>query len=488
MKKISIALMALAATLAAVSCQKEAGLREQTAGQMTITAVAEQVTTPNLTKAEMAYKYSVLWQENDSICVKDASNTAIFKLVKGAGTTKGTFKGGTVTGDVKAYYPASLVNGEKLVWPAVQQNNQVAPMFCKKNITTDTEEFNFKSLGAVMQIVLTTPLKGITLKSISIEDGEKTMSGEFTVKNDSLAVISATDKAGITLDLGDGEAIGETAKYFNIAVPAGKYDDLTLTFTATDGSKCVMKSTTLPEIKRNVVGKLTLCAPQFTGGLPAGALKGEFSVSATKQVHFSQGNLYWDGSAFKFEANQYSGTSYANNHVSHFYWSKDASVAYAEGYNDGSASGSDVFFTNETETTSKDGFTVNVGGTEQTGWRTLSTAEWTYLFNNHTKKWATVNGVNGYVIAPDGFEGELADSYENDAELVTAGNLVFLPAAGDRIGFDVSNVGGNGSYWSSTAYGSLSAFRVYFNSRSVYPGYSGDRGCGFSVRLITESK
>ena len=485
MKRISIALMALAATLAAVSCQKEAGLREQTAGQMTITAVAEQVTTPNLTKAEMAYKYSVLWQENDSICVKDASNAAIFKLVKGAGTTKGTFTGGTVTGDVKAYYPASLVNGEKLVWPAVQQNNQVAPMFCKKNITTDTEEFNFKSLGAVMQIVLTTPLKGITLKSISIEDGEKTMSGEFTVENDSLAVISATNKAGITLDLGAGEAIGETAKYFNIAVPAGKYEDLTLTFTATDGSKCVMKSTTLPEIKRNVVGKLTLCAPQFTGGLPAGALKGEFSVSATKQVHFSQGNLYWDGSAFKFEANQYGfNSSYQSTYVSHFYWSKTASVAYAKDYSETGTSGDDVFFTNV------DGFKVNVGGKDQTGWRTLSTKEWQYLFNTRTmtngKDRYTLNitygGKMGLVLYPDDYDN---DPISGSVETMPEG-VVFLPAAGYRLGSDVSNVGDIGYYWSSTASDSYYVFRVYFYSSDVYPGNIDYRYRGFSVRLITE--
>ncbi|MCQ2156005.1 MAG: hypothetical protein MJY57_02230, partial [Bacteroidales bacterium] len=189
---------------------------------------------------------------------------------------------------------------------------------------------------------------------------------------------------------------------------------------------------------------------------------------------------------FKFEANQYSGTSYANNHVSHFYWSKDASVAYAEGYNDGSASGSDVFFTNETETTSKDGFTVNVGGTEQTGWRTLSTAEWTYLFNNHTKKWATVNGVNGYVIAPDGFEGTLADSYADDAALAAAGNLVFLPAAGGRGGSRVDYVGFYGYYWSSTAYDEYYAYRVFFYSDNVYPDAIGSRDVGCSVRLITE--
>ena len=495
MKKISIALMALAATLAAVSCQKEAGLREQTAGQMTITAVAEQVTTPDLTKAKMAYKYSVLWQEKDSICVKGESTTAIFKLVNGAGTTKGTFTGGPVVGDVKAYYPASLVNGEKLVWPAVQQNNQVAPMFCKKNITSDTEDFNFKSLGAVMQIVLTTPLKGITLKSISIEDGTKTMSGEFTVENDSLAVITATNKAGITLDLGDGEAIGETAKYFNIAVPAGEYNDLTLTFTATDGSKCVMKSTTLPEIKRNVVGKLTLCAPQFTGGLPAEALKGEFTVSAEgKKVYFSQGNLVAtiDASgvptAWKFAAHQYDclGEDGANQTIGVATGDVDL-FGWSTSTNGGTSTTDNYGISTSEKSSDYSGDFYDWGKAVGDGntWRTLSKDEWTYLFSNHSYKWASVNGVVGYVIAPDGFSGTLADTYADDAALA-ANNLVFLPAAGWRNGSYVNDVGDCGCYWSSTADDEYLAYAVGLYSGNVSPDGCNGRNYGCSVRLITE--
>ena len=499
MKRISIALMTLAAALAAVSCQKEAGLQEQTAGRMTITAVAEQVTTPGLTKAEMAYKYDVLWQENDSICVKDATNTAIFKLVKGAGTTKGTFTGGTVTGDVKAYYPASLVNGEKLVWPAVQQNNQVAPMFCRKNITTDTEEFNFKSLGAVMQIVLTTPLKGITLKSISIEDGTKTMSGEFTVEKDSLAVISATDKAGITLDLGAGEAIGETAKYFNIAVPAGEYNDLTLTFTATDGSKCVMKSTTLPEIERNVVGKLTLCAPQFIGGLPAGALKGEFTVNASgKKVYFSQGNLYYDGSNWGFEEEQYYFRTYdgygkcdkngysssagtASGHWGLFGWSTSATT-----YGMSTSIYEDDYLGDFIDW----GTAIDSKGT----WTTLSEGEdgeWRYLFDHHVNVWGTCNNVPGRFIAPDGFVGDesaLSEAIKDWGSAQAAG-IVFLPAAGSRDGSSMLlSVGEFGWYWSSSPCEIPgTAFYVSFSDWNVSPYPSTFRYEGMSVRLVTES-
>ena len=214
-----------------------------------------------------------------------------------------------------------------------------------------------------------------------------------------------------------------------------------------------------------------------TPKLPDGALSGEFSVSATKKVHFSKGNLYADGDkALHFEANQYSTASSWNaSHVSHFTWSSTVEAAV------GNNNSGDYLFCDESHKVSVDG--------GEAIYYALSRDEWTYLFNNHSKKWASVSGLGGYVIAPDGFEGDLANSYANDAELVTAGNLVFLFAAGNRRGSDVSLVGANGYYWSSTAFDSVSTYYLYFDSDGVYPndGYDG-RDNGFSVRLVTEVK
>ena len=238
--------------------------------------------------------------------------------------------------------------------------------------------------------------------------------------------------------------------------------------------------------------------------VPEGALPGVFTVSDPdgtpnsgdeKKVHFSQGNLWYGkvGSATEatcnFEANQYDFRTYngsgscingvynqnsgtPSGHCGLFTWSSTVNVAVGEGN-----SGNFLF-------TNADGFKVNVGGKEQSGWRTLSKDEWTYLFNNHIKKWVTVNSVNGYVIAPDGFSGELADTYADDAALA-ANNLVFLPVAGAREGSDVYDVTDFGNYWSSTSYGGYNAYRVYFFSDGVYHD-NDSRQLGLSVRLITE--
>ena len=225
----------------------------------------------------------------------------------------------------------------------------------------------------------------------------------------------------------------------------------------------------------------------------AGALKGEFSVSATKKVHFSQGNLVATidatgaPTAWKFAANQYEsiGANVANTKIG-----KEAGDIDLFGWSTDAASNNWGIHTKTSETKNfttgnfKDwGKAVGDGNT----WRTLSKAEWTYLFNNHSKKWATVNGVKGYVIAPDGFAGTLSDTYADDAALA-ANNLVFLPAAGDRAAFSVTVFGSDGFYWSSSTDSEDEPYDLHFTSSSVKPNRTDKRNIGMSVRLVTEVK
>ena len=501
MKKTAIALLAFAAALFAVSCQKETNPAQNVSGPMTISAVSEGLNTP--TKTELAFKYDVLWSGTDKIYVKDASgNNDTFSLTRGAGTTKGTFKQDhevELTDEVEAYYPSTMLQSGSPVWPASQTNDQTIPMYCKKTLSGTTDErMDFASLGSVLQIVFNTAQENVTLKSIEIKDGSATLSGAFTVDTDGKAVITASDKAGITLDLGTGVALGKAANYFNIAVPAGNYQDLTLVFTATDGKKCTMTKGKV-NIAYNAVGRLTLMGEKFKSDVPEGALSGKFSVSndggtTIKQVHFSKGNLYYDGSAFKFEANQYGfNSSYQSTYVSHFYWSQSVNSAIAEEF-DWNGSADDVFFTNATETTAKEGFTVNVDDKEQSGWRTLSTNEWQYLFNTRTVNGGQGAGKSyslnitygekmGLVLYPDDYDKDPVTGTVTDLP----DGVVFLPAAGSRDGSDVDVVGGSGLYWSSTADDEILAYLVFFDSFNVLPDYYGTRSLGFSVRLITES-
>ena len=108
---------------------------------------------------------------------------------------------------------------------------------------------------------------------------------------------------------------------------------------------------------------------------------------------------------------------------------------------------------------------TNWGGT----WHMPTKAEQDELRNNCTWTWTTENGVNGYKVTSK-----------------TNGNSIFLPAAGNRSGTSVDNVGTYGYYWSSSLYESNphSAYNLSFYSGSVYWRSSYNRFCGHTVRAV----
>ena len=238
------------------------------------------------------------------------------------------------------------------------------------------------------------------------------------------------------------------------------------------------------------------------------ALDGVFTVAADngygkpKKVRFSKGNLWYGktseeatSATFNFEENQWdfkvsSEGNWVQEHISHFMWSKDASVTYRQAYIDPLASADDVYFTNSPH------FAVN----GVSAWHSLSSSEWVYLLGNSDersgkhKTSVTVNGKLGIVIAPDDFSGTISDSYDASEWEAAESNdgLVFLPAAGYRsgsVGFTIiTNVGSRGYYWSSTPFNYNYAYSLYFNSGNVDPAYDYSRDYAFAVRLVTESK
>lgn len=497
MKKISIALAVVAAALVAASCQKEIEAPDTAktpSGPMVINAVSEGMGVD--TKVEMAYKYDLLWQKDDQIFVTDGSVFDTFTLTAGEGTTKGTFTqdgSETFTGEVDAYYPQSLISGNRLVWPAVQTGNQTVPMYSTKTVSGNVEDFNFTSLGAMLQIVFNSTVDGTVLKSINIKDGEKNMSGIFSVDEYGKAIITATDGAGVTLDLGAGKALGKGANYFNLAVPAGKYNDVTITFITTDMHVCKMHSSTLPEIEHNTVCRITLTGTKFGDN----TLPGEFSVGSGRVVGFSKGNLYWDGDSYEFEANQYDfPTTRSASHMGHFFWSQYPEVARASSYDDTERAANDVFFTNDEEYTANPDFTVaGISGR----FRTLSMLEWKYLLKGRTnadnlsKNHVSVCGMEEcLIIAPDNFEGTIKDSYNAEEwAAAEAQGLVCLPIAGYLFSSygDVSS--GFGYYWSSAPWTISGAQFIGFSKDTegvAYDGREYTRRYACAVRLVRDKE
>ena len=236
--------------------------------------------------------------------------------------------------------------------------------------------------------------------------------------------------------------------------------------------------------------------------VPDGAINGKFSVSSTKKVYFSKGNLRYASSKWSFFDNQYDYyTSYSADAWDHFGWSTSATT-----YGMSTSSNNDDY----------SGDFVDWGATMGAGWRTLTSDEWAYLLK--TRSASTVNGtengryakakvnnVPGIILFPDtythpaGVEAptgvNATDEYGWEGNSYTAADwtkmesagCVFLPAAGCRYGSEMIGLGSYGYYGSATPDGADYAYRVKFNSGSLEPANSINRCLGCSVRLVQEA-
>ena len=152
---------------------------------------------------------------------------------------------------------------------------------------------------------------------------------------------------------------------------------------------------------------------------------------------------------------------------------------------------------------------INNGGNIANQWRTLTQAEWKYVFNTrittsgirYTK--ANVNNVNGVILLPDDWSTSIysLSSTNNDqasfsSNMITASQwstleqagAVFLPAAGDRDGTLVDMVGSGGYYWSASYNNGDNAYYVNFYDSFLHPYNIYRRYYGRSVRLVAPSE
>lgn len=246
-------------------------------------------------------------------------------------------------------------------------------------------------------------------------------------------------------------------------------------------------------------------------------IKNAFSVSATKQVYFSQGNLQYQAStgSWRFAKNQYDIVRSDNANISSSYtgwidlfgW---GTSGYGSKYPYMTSTNYSDYGNGETDIagTLYDwgvyiGSSITNGASSQ--WRTLTNAEWAYLLWSRTNaagKYgkATVASIAGMVLLPDSWtlpsgcsftsgngSGFTINTYTVEQwSAMEANGAVFLPAAGHRYYTRVNDVGALGYYWSSSYYNSDIAYSLYFTSRGVDPSCYDYRRNGFSVRLAQD--
>jgi len=283
-----------------------------------------------------------------------------------------------------------------------------------------------------------------------------------------------------------------------IPAPAGTYS-----FEATVGSDTYTFSKTDLNLTAGKYYQSTVKMAKVKPDL----LSGVFSVSSGKKVKFSKGNLRYASGVWSFFDNQYDYyTTHDGTNWDKFGWSTSATTYGMNTSIDNSTySGDFADWGNNSELQSALG----------TGWFTLSSAEWTYLFNTRSASTvggtsngryakAKVNGVQGVILFPDtytppagvtdptgvnaiGSIGWYGNNYSSaDWTKMESAGCVFLPAAGYRYGSSVNDLGSNGYYWSATPSGTDNAYYVYFNSGDLNPAYLSSRCGGYRVRLVRQ--
>ena len=322
-----------------------------------------------------------------------------------------------------------------------------------------------------------------------------------------------------------------------VAIPGFSGQTVTLKATAASGKYKFVKPAV--SFTNGQYYEVTVKMEEPTWADVPGTLPGMFSVSASKKVWFSKGNLQavfasaGSSCTWKFADNQWDcvGNAAANTKINGSGSVSQAGTVDLFGWN-GASSSYDNYGINNSNTAGDYGNTsgeslkhdwgtlaiTNGGAAANSGWRTLSggSGEWYYLFN--TRSASTVCGTanarfakaylfgtkHGVILFPDHYthpDGVAALTGINDtsntswndnqysaddwAKMEAAG-AVFLPAAGYR---DKTTIYSEYSYyWSSTADGNEKASYMSVYNDNIFAGNtSRNRYWGLAVRLVRDA-
>ena len=416
--------------------------------------------------------------------------------------------------------------------------------------TTDLGTITMTSQMAIAHLNITNN----SSNTVTVKGGFATSTFNAKTYDDDDAPL--TGAAG-TITMTSASAIGEC---YLALLPGAQ----TLTFASNNGAASLSAKTVEANTFYNSESAIVV-----TMTLPEGALPGLFTVSnngtsdATDdiKVYFSKGNLQYLGSSdgtgtWRFAENQWdymgngpSGSKPGNVDLSllgysayntgsdkaaydlfgwgctgyqdtrmnnHTNWYQTNYQPYStststvnetynkQGYGPDYYSGSKYNLTVENKS---DWGCLAIGSDPAGTWRTLSSAEWAYLFNTrkfngHTgegysyrRAWINSDAsdgsrVYGMLLYPDGYTAQTtATSYTTEQwSAMESAGVVFLPAAGRRAAATTFyDVGSYGGYWSSSCYSSAEAHNMSFYSGAVGSQPHNVRSYAFSVRLVSEN-
>lgn len=404
-----------------------------------------------------------------------------------------------------------------------------APMaaYCAYNSSTRTGHYlNFKNLCSLIEVNVPTNTEVAYIQVTSsdkylwgnasitgsnnpvLQIDESTTEDNYSTNNNYTVTLDCTTNGSNGSNTGGAAAHGKTGGPFYVVVPAGTYTNLTVDvyiFDGTNGNRNVVKLYTKTANATNNSATINnnMIYSVVCEGEPSddevqppypGLGTGEFSVSPTKKVRFSQGNLQYKNGVWRFATDELESFRNASNH-NLVTTNRDQNWIDLFGFGtsgQGSLSTSRTpnlpttytyvtdYYPHENLTgTNRYDWGVNEicnGGNQPDRWRTLTKEEWQYLLGNSTTNptirnnknvLAVIDGNTGLVIAPD--DCSLASGWNSTTTVLRItqqqyisiyqrAGCVFLPVTGyyaqanDGVlnMYDCSNSTPVGWYWTST--------------------------------------
>lgn len=544
MKRILI--LIAAAAMLAVSCQKEI---ETGGGSCTLTATFEQT---KVDYREDGNDLQPFWEPGDLVIGFDnAGNTYELSVTEITEKTA-TLTGSAVPdGDLHLIYKkgarAADIEGKTLQVNYGAQSGSAADMpavmLSDGTVTKGNGSFEFRNAGAVVGISAMSGVPvGSAISSVTVKG--KNLSTATVKLNGNALELSAGAGSGpgdeistVALSnviVNNGGALGGTVF---VAVPAGASIASVSASVVTTGGKKNTYAYTLSSEKTVGEGKYLFVKEQAfekVTVLPEGALPGLFSVSATKKVHFSKGNLQYRASdgKWRFAENQYdvirdkagnttspdSKRADQTDWIDLFGWGAtgrtDINQYLAAPYLTSSLSNSKTLFKTQATPSKDEKLTRENGGDWGVCmgdyWRTLTKEEWLYLISykttyheyenaNRAGKYTlnvTVCGVNCFVLAPDtclnGYVFDSSKTSYSAAEwaVAEAAGLVCMAIGGQRNGDGQVNLLTEAKYWLSTLNSLANASYARYRPGDAYPVLNGSdqaRYYGCNVRLVLDA-
>ena len=465
------------------------------------------------------------WATGDEVRINDKEAS-----VTVAGSTASVSLGEEVTSPFYGVYPASIYDDNDganytLDLPATYtyaisdgKQNLASPMV---GYTTDNSTMVFKHLTAAITVQVVNYC-GFTIQvdSIIVSSNNYKLNGELNVTigagnpTVTAATTSDADAKKVTMLFNGSSSLqvfaGDSANVQVPVLPVGVENKFTVRVVTHKVDQPAVK----PIFEKEQGSKHSLARAYL--GYARTTFGGLFSVSASKKVIISQGNLQWGHNTWRFAPKQYEYVGNANNNTAPttndenwmdlFCWGANGNTKApntASDYNDAT---DDISGTNADWTFCD---ISNGGGSGR--WRSLTggtSGEWAYLIGR-TNSYAKGKVCNKYglMLFPDGYvhptdvtavaginaTGNIGwngnDYSEADWIKMEAAGAVFLPAEGYRNNATLNYADTQGDYWTSSPSSGSSGRQIEFSASAFYYNTSWKtmtKSYGCSVRLVLD--